>query len=90
MSSLKNTVLQNPSEEGERFFDHSRRQAALREMEEQFQIQLTEEDVFRAALLFFALLADGAFVNKELIVQEVHRRILIDAGVALETKRDLS
>jgi hypothetical protein len=82
MALLKNTVPQHPSEEGERFFDHSRRQAALREMEEQFQLQLTEEDVFRAASLFFALWADGAFVNKELISQAVHRRILIDTGVA--------
>jgi len=88
MSLSKNIVLSTPNEEGGRFFDHSRRQAALRELEEQFHLQLTEEDVFRAASLFFALLADGAFVNKGLIAQEVQRRILSDVAVAPEAKKD--
>ena len=88
MSLSKNIVLSTPNEEGGRFFAHSRRQAALRELEEQFHLQLTEGDVFRAASLFFALLADGAFVNKGLIAQEVQRRILSDVGVAPEAKKD--
>jgi hypothetical protein len=88
MSSTENIILQNPNEDDERFFDHSHRQAALRELEEQFHLQLTERDVFRAASLFFALLADGAFVNKGFIIHEVQRQILNDTDLALGVKKD--
>lgn len=88
MSSTGNVTLQTPNEDDARFFDHLQRQVALRELEEQFHLQLTEKDVFRAASLFFALLADGAFVNKGLITQEVHRRILSDSNLALESQKD--
>ena len=60
----------------ERFLTRSRRQAALREIEEQFHLRLTEEEVFRAATLFFSLLSEDALIRKEVVAQEVHRQLL--------------
>ncbi len=74
MSSPWDTVLKN-SEEPERLWSQSRREAALREIEEQFHLHLTEEEVFRAATLFFSLLSGYSLIRKEVVAQEVHRQL---------------
>ena len=77
MSSLWDTVLRRNSKEPERLWTQARRQAALRELEEQFHLHLTEEEVFRAATLFFSLLSSSALIRKEVVVQEVHRQLAL-------------
>ena len=79
--------MQKTNESGERFLDHTRRQAALRELEEQFNLRLTEEEVFRAVTLFFSLLAEGAFVNKEIVTQEVRRQLLLHTSAVQGAKK---
>ncbi len=74
MSSPWDTVLKN-SEEPERLWSQSRREAALREIEEQFHLHLTEEEVFRAATLFFSLLSGYSLIRKEVVAQEVRRQL---------------
>jgi hypothetical protein len=44
-------------------------------LEERFHTRLSEEEVFQAASLFFSLLADGAFIDKDAIRQEVRRQL---------------
>jgi hypothetical protein len=58
-----------------RLWSRSCRQAALREMEEQFDLRLTEEEVFRAATLFFSLLSGYSLIRKEVVANEVHRQL---------------
>lgn len=54
-----------------RLWSRSRRRAALREIEEQFHLRLTEKEVFEAATLFLALLADHALIDKEAVARQV-------------------
>ena len=75
MSSPPDIALRKNNEEPERLWSQSRREAALRELEERFRLRLTEEEVFRAATLFFSLLSDYSFVRKEAVAHEVHRRL---------------
>ena len=56
------------------FCNCAQRQVALRELEDRFHMRLSEEEVFQAAALFFALLADNAFINRDIIAQEVRRQ----------------
>jgi hypothetical protein len=56
------------------------RQAALRELEKRFHLRLTEEAVFQAATLFFALLSDETFINREVIAQKVRRQFSAHAN----------
>lgn len=76
MSSPWEKVLRKIAGGRERLWTRSRRQAALREIEEQFHLRLTEEEVFRAATLFFSLLSEDALIRKEVVAQEVHRQLL--------------
>ncbi len=74
-----NTIVQKIRGDRKRFWSRSRRQAALREIEEQFHLQLTEEEVFRAATLFFSLLSNDSLVSKETVAHEVHRQLAMIA-----------
>lgn len=73
--------MQRNSEGPEQLWTPARREAALRELEEQFHLRLTEEEVFRAAALFFSLLSSYSLISKDGVVQEVHRQLaLTDEG----------
>lgn len=61
-----------------RLWTDDRRGAAIRELEHRFRMQISEQDVFRAATLFFGLLTDGAFIDKE----EVARRVRSESANA--------
>ncbi|HEV8713594.1 MAG TPA: hypothetical protein VGX03_12300 [Candidatus Binatia bacterium] len=75
MSFPPDSGVQKISEEPERFWSQSRREAALQEIEQQFHLHLTEEEVFRAATLFFSLLSEYSLIRKEAVAYEVHRRL---------------
>lgn len=75
MSSLWQTVLQQLRGDHKKPWNEARRQAALREIEEQYHVCLTEEEVFRAATLFLALLSEYSFIHKDAIVHEVRRQL---------------
>jgi hypothetical protein len=75
MASRLQTFLQHLRGNYEKQWDDARRRAALREIEEQFQVRLTEEEVFRAATLFLALLSEYSFIHKDAVVHEVHRHL---------------
>ena len=62
-----------------RLWSRSRRKAALQEIEEQFDLRLTEEEVFRAATLFFSLLSGYSLIRKEVVANEVHRQLALSA-----------
>ncbi len=57
--------------ENERFLDHMQRAAALRALEDEFDIGLTEAEALQAARLFFALVASSALINANALTQEV-------------------
>ena len=90
MSLPWDTVPPKTEEGQERLWTQARRQEALRAIEEQFNLRLTEEEVFRAATLFFSLLVDGALVNKAIIAQEVRRQLLLDAQEVLDAKKSVA
>ena len=61
--------------ENERFLDHRQRAAALRALEDEFDIGLTEAEALQAARLFFALVASSALINANALTQEVHDQL---------------
>jgi hypothetical protein len=79
MSSLLDKVWQKITGDRGRLWSRSRRQVALREIEEQFHLRLTEEEVFRAATLFFSLLSGYSLIRKEVVANEVHRQLALIA-----------
>jgi hypothetical protein len=80
-------ALQKTDRNDAQFLDQARRQAALREIEERFNLRLTEEEVFQAASLFFSLLTEGSFVNREAVTQEVYRQLLVHTSLVQEAKK---
>ena len=61
--------------ENERFLDHRQRAAALRALEDEFDIGLTEAEALQAARLFFSLVASSALINTKALTQEVHGQL---------------
>lgn len=56
-------------------WNEAQRQAALDALAHQFHMTITEEEVFQAATLFFALLRDGAFVEQGKIVARMREEL---------------
>jgi hypothetical protein len=75
MASPWDKLLQKIGRDRGRLWTRSRRRAALREIEGQFHLRLTEEEVFQAATLFLSLLAEQSLINKEAVAQEVRRQL---------------
>lgn len=61
--------------ENERFLDHTQRAAALRALEDEFDMTLTEAEAFQAARLFFALISSSALINTKALTQQVHSQL---------------
>ena len=59
----------------ERFLDHRQRAAALRALEDEFDMTLTEAEAHQAARLFFSLVASSALINTTLLTREVHSQL---------------
>ena len=73
--------IENGLVETTRPWTDDRRAAEIRELEHRFGMQISEQDVFRAATLFFGLLTDGTFIAKEEVARRV-RSELVDAQTA--------
>lgn len=56
-------------------WNEAQRQTALDALARQFRMTITEEAVFQAATLFFALLRDGAFIEKGRIVARMQEEL---------------
>ncbi len=56
-------------------WSETQRQATLDTLAHQFHMTITEEEVFQAATLFFALLRDGAFVEQGKIVARMQEEL---------------
>ena len=61
--------------ENERFLDHIQRAAALRALEDEFDIGLTEAEALQAARLFFSLAASSVLIDTKALTQEVHGQL---------------
>ena len=59
----------------ERFLDHTQRATALRALEDEFDMTLTEAEAFQAARLFFSLVSSSALINTKALTQEVHSQL---------------
>lgn len=66
--------MQEPNAASATWTDEQR-QAALATLAAQFQMTITEEEVYRAATLFFALSRDGAFIEKGRILARMQEEM---------------
>ena len=61
--------------ENGRFLDEAQRAAALRALEDEFAMTLTEAQVFQAARLFLSLVSSSALVDPAAVAHEVHSQL---------------
>lgn len=61
--------------ENGRFLDEAQRAAALRALEDEFAMTLTEAQVFQAAWLFLSLVSSSALVDPAAVAHEVHSQL---------------
>ena len=59
-------------QENGRFLDEAQRAVALRALEDEFAMTLTETQVFQAARLFLSLVSSSALIDPAAIAHEVH------------------
>ena len=59
-------------QENGRFLDEAQRAAALRALEDEFAMTLTEAQVFQAARLFLSMVSSSALTDPAAIAHEVH------------------
>lgn len=59
-------------QENERFLDDAHRATALRALEDEFAMTLTEAQVFQAARLFLSMVSSSALIDPAAIAHEVH------------------
>ena len=59
----------------ERFLDHRQRAAALRALEDEFDMTLTEAEALQAARLFFSLVSSSALINTKVLTREVDSQL---------------
>ena len=61
-------------QENGRFLDEAQRAAALRALEDEFAMSLTEAQVFQAARLFLSIVSSSALVDPAAVAHEAHSR----------------
>ena len=57
-----------------RFLEHGTRESMLTALEQELKTTLTEAEVFQAARLFFALMSSAAFVQQDVVQQDIDRQ----------------
>ena len=62
-------------QENGRFLDEARRSAALRALEDEFAMTLTEAQVFQTARLFLSMVSSSALIDPAAIAHEVHGQL---------------
>lgn len=62
-------------QENGRFLDDAQRAAALRALEDEFAVTLTEAQVFQAARLFLSIVSSSALVDPAAIEHEVRSQL---------------
>lgn len=61
--------------DNDRFLDEAQRAAALRALEDEFAMTLTEAQVFQAARLFLSIVSSSALVDPAAIAHEVRSQL---------------
>ena len=61
--------------DNDRFLDEAHRAAALRALEDEFAMTLTEAQVFQAARLFLSIVSSSALVDPAAIEHEVRSQL---------------
>jgi hypothetical protein len=77
------------AEYGPKFWAQERREAAVRELEERFQVTLSEEAIFQAATLFLSLLESDSFIDRDEVKQAVDKQLALSSAT-LKRKRQAS
>lgn len=80
MAAPREAMVTPCSRDEECLWSDVHRRAALREIEEQFHLRLTEEEVFRAATLFFSLLSGHSVIDKSAVIQRMRGELVIARG----------
>lgn len=73
-------MLKRLREDRQRLLTRARRWAALQEIEDQFHLCLSEEEVFRAATLFLSLLSEDSLIDKHAVAQRMRDELAMTQG----------